>query len=79
MNVKIHKKADNDKEVFSIDVFRNDKWAYTITEEEFKEILVKLAEDEHGVPTIAKLKEIVSINAVPKEFKWIFNNNKEDK
>lgn len=59
MRVMIHKKADNDKEVFSIDVFRNDKWAYTITEEEFKEILFELSKNRLGVPTSATLTDVV--------------------
>lgn len=63
MNVKIHKKADNDKEVFSIDVFRNDKWAYTITEEEFKEILFELSKNRLGVPTTATLTDTVLATA----------------
>lgn len=69
MKIKIHKKADNTKQIYSIDVFRNDKWAYTITEEEFREILFNLAKNRLGVPTIQTLKDVVSINAIPSVFR----------
>jgi hypothetical protein len=80
MKIKIHKKADNSKQIHSIDVFRNDKWAYTITANEFTQILYELSKNRLGVSTVQTLKDIISINVIPPVFRLVIDakNDKED-
>lgn len=74
VEVKINRKTEDDSKLInSIDVFRDDKWAYTITEEEFREILFNLAKNRLGVPTVQTLKDVVSINVLPPAFRWVID------
>ena len=80
VEVKINRKTEDDSKLInSIDVFRDDKWAYTITEEEFREILFNLAKNRLGVPTVQTLKDVVSINVLPPAFRWVVNINRDDR
>ena len=62
MKIKIHKKADDSKQIYSIDVFRNEKWAYTITENEFMQILYELSKNRLDIPTESTLIDTIKAN-----------------
>lgn len=79
IEVKINRKSEENKIVNSIDVFRDDKWAYTITESEFRDILFELSKNRLGVPTVQTLKDIVSLNVLPSAFRWVVNINRDDR
>lgn len=79
IEVKINRKSEENKIVNSIDVFRDDKWAYTITESEFRDILFELSKNRLGVPTVQTLKDTVSLNALPPAFRWVVNINRDDR
>lgn len=62
MKIKIHKKADDSKQIYSIDVFRNEKWAYTITANEFTQILYGLSKNRLDIPTESTLIDTIKAN-----------------
>lgn len=62
MKIKIHKKADDSKQIYSIDVFRNEKWAYTITANEFMQILYELSKNRLDIPTESTLIDTIKAN-----------------
>ena len=74
IEIKINKKLNSGILVDSIDVFREDGWAYTIREEESREILLNLAKNRLGVPTMYRLKDIVAINAIAPESRWAISD-----
>ena len=74
-----NKNSKENKIINSIDVFRDDKWAYTITESEFRDILFELSKNRLGVPTVQTLKDTVSLNALPPAFRWVVNINRDDR
>ena len=79
IEVKINRKSEENKIVDSIDVFRDDKWAYTITESEFRNILFELSKNRLGVPTVQTLKDTVSLNALPSAFRWVVDIDRDDR
>ena len=79
VEVKINRKSEENKIIDSIDVFRDDKWAYTITESEFRDILFELSKNRLGVPTVQTLKDTVSLNALPSAFRWVVDINRDDR
>ena len=79
IEVKINRNSEENKIIDSIDVFRDDKWAYTITESEFRDILFELSKNRLGVPTVQTLKDTVSLNALPPAFRWVVNINRDDR
>lgn len=79
IEIKINRNSEENKIINSIDVFRDDKWAYTITESEFRDILFELSKNRLGVPTVQTLKDIVSLNVLPSEFRWVVDTNRDDR
>lgn len=80
VEIKINRNSEENKIINSIDVFRDDKWAYTITESEFRDILFELSKNRLGVSTVQTLKDTVSLNALPPEFRWVIDvkNDREE-
>lgn len=74
IEIKINRNSEENKIINSIDVFRDDKWAYTITESEFRDILFELSKNRLGVPTMSRLKDIVAINVIAPESRWAISN-----